>query len=118
MIYFLKKKEPNLIILSALQLLHMDLECTISKESAVKKTNYMQFLSDSLIAKISTAIFISTIAMVIAPLLAIEYFNKIANLIFITLESILSISFSLSLCLFTISVYLGTVFANMADGKS
>lgn len=44
----------------------MDLECTIiSEESAVKSTNYMQLLGDSLIAKIAAAIFISTIAMVI-----------------------------------------------------
>lgn len=58
-----KKSEQNLNISSALQLLHMDLQCTISEESAVKSTNYMQFLRDSLISKIAAAIFISTIAM-------------------------------------------------------
>lgn len=55
--------ERNLNILSALQLLHMDLQCTISEESAVKSSNSMQFLNDSLIAKIAAAIFISTISI-------------------------------------------------------
>lgn len=50
-------------ILSALQLLHMDLECKISEESTVKSTNYMQYLSDSIIVKIAAAIFLSTISI-------------------------------------------------------
>lgn len=60
---FASRRGIKLIFSPALQLLHMDLKCTISEESAVKSMNYMQLLSDSLIAKIAVAIFISTIGI-------------------------------------------------------